>query len=39
MQKTEELGDYGKAYEAKLRSMQKYLFNKNKPKREKIKTK
>ena len=35
MKNTEELGEYGKAFEAKLRSMQKYLFNKNKPKREK----
>ena len=32
---SEELGEYGKAYEAKLKQMQEYLFNKNKPKREK----
>ena len=38
MQKTEGLGEYGKAYEAKLMSMQKYLFNKKKPKREKSDT-
>lgn len=31
----ENLGEYGKAYEAKLKQMQNYLFNKDKPKREK----
>ena len=29
-----DLGEYGKAYEAKLKQMQNYLFNKNKPKKE-----
>ena len=29
------LGEYGKAYEAKLKQMQNFLFNKNKPKKEK----
>ena len=29
------LGEYGKAYEAKLTQMQNFLFNKNKPKKEK----
>lgn len=35
MTETGQLSEYGKAFEAKIRSMQKYLYNKNKPKREK----
>jgi len=31
----ENLSEYGKAFEAKIKSMQNYLFNKNKPKRDK----
>lgn len=30
-----DLSEYGKAFNAKIKSMQDYLFNKNKPKREK----
>jgi len=31
----ENLSEYGKAFETKVKSMQNYLFNKNKPKRDK----
>lgn len=31
----ESLSEYGKAFEEKIRQMQKYLYNKNKPKKEK----
>lgn len=31
----ENLSEYGKAFDAKIKSMQNYLFNKNKPKRDK----
>lgn len=31
----ENLSEYGKAFETKIKSMQNYLFNKNKPKRDK----
>ena len=31
----DELSDYGKAFEDRIKKMQDYLFNKNKPKREK----
>ena len=31
----ENLSEYGKAFDAKVKSMQNYLFNKNKPKRDK----
>lgn len=34
----ENLSDYGKAFNEKVKSMQNYLFNKNKPKREKSDT-
>lgn len=33
--KGEDLSEYGKAFDEKIRSMQNYIFNKNKPKREK----
>ena len=32
---SENLSEYGKVFEAKVKSMQNYLFNKNKPKRDK----
>ena len=35
MEPKDNLSEYGQAFEEKIRSMQKYLFNKNKPKREK----
>ncbi len=35
IENSENLSEYGKAFDAKVKSMQNYLFNKNKPKRDK----
>ena len=35
MERNEELSEYGRLFDEKIRRMQKYLFNRDKPKREK----